>query len=156
MTLGTKVLFVHPCFGMGPVSLLLLLGLTRCHLSARIALSPPRLCPSRGAQTCVTVKVCTGHDLGFLMWTGISQAPTFHFPQLCFCENLEVKTTFRSYRLMIMAASQGTSWTQQSRSLSVIQILGRHQIRSNSSSVHTLLHLFDHFILGACVSVVQL
>lgn len=61
MTLGTKVLFVHPCFGMGPVSLLLLLGLTWCHLSAGNALSPPRLC------LCVPVEVCTGHDLGFLM-----------------------------------------------------------------------------------------
>lgn len=72
MTLGTKVLFVHPCFGMGPVSLLLLLGLTQCHLSAWNVLSSSALSVCRGAQTCMTVEVCIGHDVGFLKPTGIS------------------------------------------------------------------------------------
>ena len=62
MTLGTKVLFVHPCFGMGPVSLLLLLGLTRCHRSAWNAPSAPALSARRAAHTRVTVEVCTGRD----------------------------------------------------------------------------------------------
>lgn len=67
MMLGTKVLFVHPCFCMGPVSLLLLLGLTQCHISAWNALSAPALSASGAAQTRVIVEVCRGHDPGFLM-----------------------------------------------------------------------------------------
>lgn len=62
MTLGTKVLFVHPCFCMGP-----------CVSAITIGIDPVpswNALPVHGAA-----EVCKGHDLGLMMSTGISGAP---------------------------------------------------------------------------------
>lgn len=48
MTLGTKVLFVHPCFGMDPVSLLLLLGVPSLSLDCSPA--PAFVCVYVGGE----------------------------------------------------------------------------------------------------------